>query len=207
MLGFPSRVSRARGVWVGLQVLDGFVYEASRIFRDRLVGEDSRSTFNSIVRNVMTIQWQWRGFAGGEDSILSTLGVSMEERLDAKLPPPALAQWEADDFHELVAGKLKQYEREHKELGLLLFPEVLQRVAILDRALSVPGGSMLLCGRSGVGRRSATSLVAYIHNLELFTPAITGTYDIKSFRNDIKVRGAHTQLGGPGPKQNPKPPS
>ena len=163
------------------------MYEASRIFRDRLVGDDSRSAFDSIVRNVMTMQWQWRGFAGGEDSILSTLGVSIEERLDSKLPPPALAQWEAEEFQELVAGKLKQYEREQKELGLLLFPEVLQRVAILDRALSLPGGSMLLCGRSGVGRRSATSLVAYIHHLELFTPSITGNYDLKSFKNDIKV--------------------
>mmetsp|Transcript_9476 Transcript_9476/g.27062 ORF Transcript_9476/g.27062 Transcript_9476/m.27062 type:complete len:1740 (-) Transcript_9476:175-5394(-) len=135
----------------------------------------------------MTLQWQWRGPASGEDTVLSTLGASVEERMDAKLPPPAMAQWAMDDFQELVSGKLKQFEREQKELGLLLFPQVLQRVACLDRTLSLPGGSMLLCGRAGVGRRSAVSLVAYIHHLQLFSPALTGTYDIKAFRNDLKT--------------------
>ena len=36
---------------------------------------------------------------------------------------------------------------------MLLFPEVLHRIAHFDRVLSIPGGSMLLCGSSGVGRR------------------------------------------------------
>lgn len=169
-----------------LQVLDGVMFEASRIFRDRLVGEESKSIFDSIIRNVMTMQWQWRG-PGGDGLLLSTLGASVEERLDSKLPPPALAQWTTDDFKELVADKLKQFEREQKDLKLLLFPEVLHRIACLDRALSMPGGSMLLCGRAGVGRRSAATLVAYIHHLELFSPAITANYDIKAFRNDLKV--------------------
>lgn len=35
-----------------------------------------------------------------------------------------LAKWSLDTFGELVAEKLKAYERETKELGLLLFPEV-----------------------------------------------------------------------------------
>lgn len=168
-------------------MLDGFVYEGARIFRDRLVGEEAVSTYDGLVRQAMAVQWQWSGPAGGEPTLLSTLGASVEERLDAKMPPPALAAWKVDDFAELVAGKLKQFEREAKDLGLLLFPEVLQRVAALDRVLSLPGGSVLLCGRAGVGRRSATSLVAYIHHMDMFSPALTRHYDVKAFRNDLKV--------------------
>ena len=34
----------------------------------------------------------------------------------------------------------------------------------------MPGGAALLCGPSAVGRRSAASLVAYMHGLELVSP-------------------------------------
>ena len=100
----------------------------------------------------------------------STLGMSTEERLGGDPAKVKLLKWEADSFHELVAEKLMRYERELKELGLLLFPEVLQRVARLDRALASPGGSVLLAGSSGSGRRSLALLLAYMHNLELRTP-------------------------------------
>jgi dynein heavy chain 2 len=59
-----------------------------------------------------------------------------------------------------VRGKLVSYEREVKELNILLFPEVLERVARFNRVLSQPGGHLLLAGRSGVGRRSTATLVA-----------------------------------------------
>ena len=45
------------------------------------------------------------------------------------------------------------FEREEKDLGLLLFPQVLDHLARIDRVLSQPGGHLLLAGRSGVGRR------------------------------------------------------
>ena len=42
--------------------------------------------------------------------------------------------------------RLIRYEREFKELGMLLFPEIVARIARLDRVLSAPGGSALLIG-------------------------------------------------------------
>ena len=43
----------------------------------------------------------------------------------------------------------------------------LQRLAQLDRVLSKPGGAALLCGPTGVGRKSALALVAYMHHMEV----------------------------------------
>lgn len=37
-------------------------------------------------------------------------------------------------------------QREFKELNMMLFPEVLERIAQYDRVLSNRGGSLLLCG-------------------------------------------------------------
>ena len=68
---------------------------------------------------------------------------------------------------------LQGYEREFKELKLMLFPEVLERVARFDRVLSQPGGALLLVGASGVGRRSLMLLLAYMHNMDFMSPKMT----------------------------------
>ena len=49
----------------------------------------------------------------------------------------------------------------------------MERIARYDRVLSQPGGSLLLCGPSGSGRRSCMLLAAYMHHLEFFTPKMT----------------------------------
>ncbi len=51
--------------------------------------------------------------------------------------------------------------------------QVLERLARYDRVLSQPGGSLLLCGRSGTGRRSCALLLAYMHLMEFYTPKMT----------------------------------
>lgn len=77
--------------------------------------------------------------------------------------------------------------REYKELDIIIFHEVLDHMARIDRVLSAPGGSLLLSGRSGVGRRTALSLVAHMHQIEVFTPHISRSYSLKQFKLDLKV--------------------
>ena len=48
------------------------------------------------------------------------------------------------------------------------------------------GGSLLLVGRSGVGRRSSVSIVAQMHRMEVFSPNMTLNYGKKDFQNDLK---------------------
>jgi len=78
------------------------------------------------------------------------------------------------------------YSRDNKELDLLLFWEVCDFVSRVDRVLSRPGGSLLLAGRSGVGRHTATCLVSHMHGYTLFTPKISRVYTLKHFSNDLK---------------------
>lgn len=79
------------------------------------------------------------------------------------------------------------YSRDNRELDLLLFREVCDFVSRVDRVLSQPGGSLLLAGRSGVGRHTATSLVSHMHGYTLFTPKISRGYGLKHFNNDLKT--------------------
>lgn len=80
--------------------------------------------------------------------------------------------------------------RENRELDILLFKEVLDNIARVDRTLTKPGGSLLMAGRSGVGRRTAAALVAHMHNIQVFTPKVSRGYELKQFRTDLKTVGA-----------------
>jgi len=63
----------------------------------------------------------------------------------------------------------------------------LENVARVERVLTKPGGSLLLAGRSGVGRRTAVLLVAHMHHMHLISPKITRGYAVKHFKNDLKT--------------------
>ncbi len=73
-----------------------------------------------------------------------------------------------------------------REIDLIVFNEVLEMMSQVDRIISSPGGSLLMVGRSGVGRRSAVSVVANMHQMQVFTPKVSAGYGLKQFRNDLK---------------------
>ncbi len=77
--------------------------------------------------------------------------------------------------------------REYRELDIILFHEVLDHMARIDRVLTTPGGSLLLSGHSGVGRRTALSVVAHMHRIDVFTPHISRNYGLKQFKVDLKT--------------------
>lgn len=79
-----------------------------------------------------------------------------------------------------------QYSRDNRELDLLLFWEVCDFVSRVDRVLTRPGGSLLLAGRSGVGRHTALYLVSHMHGYTSFTPKVSRGYSLKHFSNDLK---------------------
>ena len=76
--------------------------------------------------------------------------------------------------------------REHSEINIIIFREVLDHIAHIDRVLSSPGGSLLLAGRSGAGRRTAVKLVSHTHSMEIVTPHVSRSYTVKHFKNDLK---------------------
>ena len=92
-----------------------------------------------------------------------------------------------DDFKEIVSKSLNAYARDSKEVDYLIFKEVLDNIANVDRVLTEPGGSLVLAGRSGVGRRTAVMCVAHTHQVNVFTPKVSRGYGIKQFQNDLKT--------------------
>ena len=57
----------------------------------------------------------------------------------------------------------------------------------MDLVLTQPGGSLVLAGRSGIGRRTAAMLVSHMHQVNVITPKVGRGYGTKQFKADLKV--------------------
>ncbi|XP_022324921.2 cytoplasmic dynein 2 heavy chain 1-like isoform X2 [Crassostrea virginica] len=175
-------------------VLEIWAYEARRLFRDRVVGSEGQSKFDSILMSTVRADWSANIFDNLDTDYFVTWGARHEDggpavAAGAPLPPTGkpLGKLNTDDLTAVVERGLKLYSRENRDLDILIFREVLDNMARVDRVLTLPGGSLLLAGRSGVGRRTAVLLVAHMHQMHLFSPKVSRAYGMKQFKNDLKT--------------------
>ncbi|XP_037123246.1 cytoplasmic dynein 2 heavy chain 1 isoform X1 [Syngnathus acus] len=172
-------------------VLVVVAHEARRLFRDRLVSSRDLNTFDNILSSIIRGDWSSDALENMTDGFYVTWGVSEGVLMTPgqSLPPHGkqLGRLHSSDLKQVIQKGLVLYSRDNRELDLLLFWEVCDFVSRLDRVLSRPGGSLLLAGRSGVGRHTATFLVSHMHGYSLFTPKISRGYSLKHFKNDLKT--------------------
>jgi dynein heavy chain 2 len=190
-------------------LLDVVAHEANRIFNDRLVGSDARNRFEQIVSGIL--RSQFRHNLTNRDSYFTSLtsargggasggggGEGKEGEGTQNIVGGMIRRMSEEDFKKLVAQGVMYYEREDRDLNMLLVPEILENVAIVDRILSGYSGHMLLVGKCGVGRRNAATIASYMFGYEFQTPAISRDYGSKQFIADVKnallvagIRGEH----------------
>ncbi|XP_071126281.1 cytoplasmic dynein 2 heavy chain 1-like isoform X2 [Mytilus edulis] len=174
-------------------LLEIWAYEARRLFRDKIVGSDGLNKFDSILMSVIRSDWSTNIFDNLENDFFVTWGARTESgapsvAAGAPLPPmgKSLGKLTGDDLVSVVERGLKLYSRENRDLDILIFKEVLDHMARVDRVLTKPGGSLLMAGQSGAGRRTAVLLVAHMHMMQLYTPKVFRGYSMKHFKNDLK---------------------
>jgi dynein heavy chain 2, cytosolic len=169
-------------------VLDAFAYESQRVFRDRLVSVESRNRFDGMLASTLRSQWGWKGGDQSRGSLFVTFlqdssvdttthdsKRSEKDEEDSKTNQDdssrnLLRRISNEDLNDLAKRGIVTFEREHSELHVKLFEEVLQHVAYIDRVLSRPGGSMLLIGRSGVGTYICLRMLELKKRSTLFSP-------------------------------------
>lgn len=180
-----------------VSVLEALTYEAQRIFRDRLVGVESLNRFDQ--KWAQLIRGEWKEKVDLSQTTFATwLHVAKGDAVgaEAEAGPRLLGRGKSEDLKGIVEDGKIRYEREFKELNMLLFPEIVERISRLDRVLSEPGGSALLVGRPGVGRRTCATLTCSMHGMEMHTPKVGRGYLAKHFLNDLKVAVTAAGVGG-----------
>ncbi|XP_013915709.1 PREDICTED: cytoplasmic dynein 2 heavy chain 1 [Thamnophis sirtalis] len=173
-------------------VLEIVAYEAKRLFRDKIVGAKEVHIFDNILMKVFQGDWGSDILDNMADTFYVTWGAHHELGTimapGQTLPPHGrpLGKLNSTDLKDIIRKGIIHYGRDNHEIEILLFTEVFDYVSRIDRVLSFPGGSLLLAGQSGVGRRTITSLVSHMHGAILITPKISRGYEMKQFKNDLK---------------------
>ena len=179
-------------------ILDVLSHEASRIFRDRLVGTDACSRFDQQLASVLRTQFRYSPPSSNTyfTSLTLSHGGNSAKKKDEKDPDAgnsvkeimggSLCRMSEEEFKKLVTQGIMYYEREERDLNMLLFSETLEHVAHIDRVISSNSGHLLLVGKSGVGRRNAVTVATYMLGYQFYTPSISRGYGPKQFSADIK---------------------
>ncbi|XP_029026743.1 cytoplasmic dynein 2 heavy chain 1 isoform X2 [Betta splendens] len=172
-------------------VLEVVAYEARRLFRDRLVSSKDLHTFDNILSSIIRGDWGSDAIDNMTDGFYVTWGASEGALIAPGQSLPShgkqLGRLDYADLKQVIQKGVVLYSRDNRELDLLLFWEVCDFVSRVDRVLSRPGGSLLLAGRSGVGRHTATCLVSHMHGYTVITPKISRGYSLKHFNSDLKT--------------------
>ena len=170
-------------------VLHIWAYEGGRIFRDKLVSERDRRKFDSILGSVLQSDWN-SNVSGRLENVYYVTPVGSDSTGGGGALPhfgKSLGLISSSDWLNYVEKGKVVFARESWALSQYTTPEVLDLSARLDRALSGPGGSVLLAGRSGVGRREALALVSALHGARLSNLKMGKNFGIKQFKNDLKA--------------------
>nr|XP_031831701.1 dynein heavy chain 3, axonemal-like [Nomia melanderi] len=73
-----------------------------------------------------------------------------------------------------------------KQINIVITQYVLESLIKITRILAIPGDNLLMISNIGSGRKSITSLAAYINRQELFEPFTQSSYNFNLWRNDLK---------------------
>lgn len=223
----------------GADIWLAFGFEARRLFRDRLPGEEHRLQFDRLFSGLL------HGSTDSDDDLsewgnepinsktLTEVSISSKfatgdpvcAKLDEVSEPSAsvftlqslqksqhwFATWGSKELvapgssycqrgmtlgllsyaklHDLASAGLKQLSRESsiRASEIVLFPDYLDLLTRIDRVLTRHAGSLLLAGRCGIGRRSALRLVAFLHQLPVFTLRVGQGYTTRHFTCDLKA--------------------
>eukprot|EP00756_Hemistasia_phaeocysticola_P023549 Hpha_TRINITY_DN15900_c0_g17::TRINITY_DN15900_c0_g17_i1::g.73779::m.73779/K10414/DYNC2H, DNCH2; dynein heavy chain 2, cytosolic len=158
---------------------DVVFYEGLRIFADRLTLPDQRKRVESLLH----------------EQLSSVLGFTRKGHVDDRFFTSWLSQSsqlcfmtvDYKDFKKMSKEALVQFSREHRDLDLVVLPEILAWISRVDRVLSKDGGSVVLVGRTGVGRRQIVSLCAFRRRMQLVELKMTGNYTMRLFKQEIKT--------------------
>ncbi|CAM4781010.1 unnamed protein product [Rotaria magnacalcarata] len=167
-------------------LIEVWTYEACRLFRDRLVGTETQNKFDQIIDKTLKTDWSSNALGSLRESYF----VSWVNSGNRRALPPAgrmLTRLSNKDLGPFIERGITRYRSDYRDTNVFIFREILNTIVRCDRVLTTPGGSLLLAGRSGVGRRTAVGIVAAMNNMKLFSPKVSRSYGIKHFKNDLKT--------------------
>ena len=173
------------------EVVQLWVYEVFRTFRDRMIDNESEDEVIDIVRKETK-----KAFNMDFDSVCED-----EENFEPPLFGNILDTYgfytdlDDDDLGDYFPKKIDEYNSSGKfaEINIIFNRKVIENIIRILRVISEPGGHIIITGKSGNCRQSMARLSAFIYNMKI---SILDNNDLNSsqswksvLRNVIRVAG------------------
>ena len=162
------------------ELLEIVAYEFNRIFCDKLVDDESQKKFSELLSSIFQNDWN---ISIKTNSYFTTLNSTKSKDVGGSR---ILTYISNEKYTDIIAKEIAAYERDIKDLNLFLFDDVLSRISRMERVLGTSGGSLLLAGRPGIGRKSAVEIACHMLKLRTVYLNIGRTYTQKTFKIDLK---------------------
>jgi dynein heavy chain len=153
-----------------------WLHELTRVFGDRLIDAPERNWF-------------------AEKLIAHSLGLAKysTEKLEALnfssvVNPKYRQVVKPEELTAAIQESLKSYAiMNGKDLGLVVFPDMVKHICRIKRILSFARGHALLLGISGCGKRALANLAVFVNKNHVYRIEVTRNYKFQSWRDDLKA--------------------
>ncbi|XP_062985188.1 dynein axonemal heavy chain 6 [Elgaria multicarinata webbii] len=168
------------------QVFKLFCHECLRVFHDRLICNEDKQYFYSILADMASKHF---GVGVDPDSFVSKpiifgdfikIGIDKTERLYEELIDM-----------EKIMGILQDYLDDYnitssKEVKLVFFQDAIEHVSRIARMIRQERGNALLVGVGGTGKQSLTRLASHICGYKCFQIELSRGYNYDAFHEDLR---------------------
>ncbi|XP_052086994.1 dynein axonemal heavy chain 1-like isoform X4 [Mytilus californianus] len=159
-------------------------HESCRVFQDRLVNDEDRNWFASLIKEKMKTDFKME-FEEVVTKEPVIYGDFMSTSMGDNKP-----YIEIEDHVKMVKvldDSLEDYNQINTaQMKLVLFMDAVKHISRISRVIRQPLGNALLLGMGGSGRQSLTRLSAHIAEFDCFQIELAKNYGINEWKDDLK---------------------
>uniref|UniRef100_A0A2S2PXW6 Dynein heavy chain 5, axonemal n=1 Tax=Sipha flava TaxID=143950 RepID=A0A2S2PXW6_9HEMI len=172
-------------------------HETTRVFSDRFTSLNDKSWFDKELRNVVETRLgtQYISMLDVDPPFVDFMRDAPEptgeegEEADMELPKVYEPVLEESQLRERLEMFLSQFNEMVRGVGmdLVFFPDAILHLVKISRVIRHPRGNVMLVGVGGSGKQSLTRLASFIAGYKTFQIALTRSYNITNFLEDLKL--------------------
>ncbi|XP_043065698.2 dynein axonemal heavy chain 6 [Drosophila bipectinata] len=168
------------------QILRLFYHETTRVFHDRLINQDDKNLFKSLMKDVCLDHFNRQVIGDDEPEVLfgdfMVFGKPKNERIYDEIKDHGKLESVLNDYivdyNSIAVGK---------GMKLILFQDAMEHTVRLARLLRSDRGNGLLVGVAGMGKQSLTRLASHVNEYNCWQIEMRRNYDLNAFHEDLRV--------------------
>ena len=184
--------AKPKGIRNDSEIIKLWAHECIRVFHDRLITEDDRDSFLTLLKETMTAKYKrdWDKVVTVNPLLFSSFVPTIFPDDDNTKKPLKDLYCELTDRTKLAKTcdqALLEFndEPDTKKMDLVLFMDAMEHVVKVFRIITTPKGNGLLVGVGGSGRKSLASLATFIADFDLYMIEITKAYGVNEWKDDM----------------------